>query len=393
MNNLTYLVYPLLLLLLLWNSKPAGHNDWNEDAFSLRQMKAMQGFFAICIMLHHIGQKTCASWISKEQFVAHGLDFFVPLGYYFVGFFLFCSGYGLMVSLQNKPDYLNGFGRRRILPIVYSYYSTGLIFLIARFLMQEPLDGLKVFYYVSGLKLSNPNAWFVVALPFFYLFFYLAFRISKKKNAPVHSDGAALSILVLLMFSYQLLGTLIDHNDFLMRGEWWYNSVHCFPLGVLFAMYREEITAHIKRHYVLYFLLFFVGMFFTYGLSVDAQNRFSYYGEYWHAPDKVLRRWITLLSQMLASGTFVCFVLLAGMKIRIGNRFLAFMGGITLEFYLIHGLFLELFAYDFAGVAPSLYHLKSVPLLILIVFVPAIPSALILRWLRQKVTSVGPVQK
>ena len=158
MNNLTYLVYPLLLLLLLWNSKPAGHNDWNEDAFSLRQMKAMQGFFAICIMLHHIGQKTCASWISKEQFVAHGLDFFVPLGYYFVGFFLFCSGYGLMVSLQNKPDYLNGFGRRRILPIVYSYYSTGLIFLIARFLMQEPLDGLKVFFYVSGLKLSNPNA-------------------------------------------------------------------------------------------------------------------------------------------------------------------------------------------------------------------------------------------
>lgn len=368
---LTYFIYPLLLLLLLWNSKLAGRNTWNDEAFSLSQMKAFQGFFAICIMLHHIGQKTCASWITAEQFVAHGLDFFVPLGYYFVAFFLFCSGYGLTISLQNKQDYLKWLGRRRILPIVISFYSTALISLLVRFLMHEPLDGWKIFFYVSGLKLSNPNAWFVVALPIFYLFFYLAFRKRDGRNS--------FCILVLLMFFYQLLGTLIDHNDFLMRGEWWYNSAHAFPIGVLFALHEEKITEHIKRHYALYLLLLFFGMFFTYGLSVYAQNVFSYYGEYWGAPDKVLRRWITLLSQILASSTFVFFVLTAGMKIRIGNRFLAFMGGITLEFYLIHGLFLELFAYNFAGVAPSLYHLKSVPLLILIVFLPSIPAALLLR--------------
>ena len=63
------------------------------------------------------------------------------------------------------------------------------------------------------------------------------------------------------------------------------------------------------------------------------------------------------------------------MKVRFGNRFLAFMGGMTLEFYLIHGLFLELFSYNFAGVAPSIYRITNVPLLLLVVFLPSLLAA------------------
>jgi peptidoglycan/LPS O-acetylase OafA/YrhL len=371
MNDLVYLVYPIMIILLLWGSKLCGRGVWNEEAFSLRQMKALQGFFAICIMLHHIGQKTCASWLDPKL-IEPGLELFVPYGYYFVGFFLFCSGYGLYQSYRTKPDYLTGFCKRRILPLVLSYYSTGLLFLLARFLMKEQLDGLKIFYYVSGLKLSNPNAWFVIALPFFYLAFYLAFRHCKSEK------NAVISVLAFTL-GYDLLGTLIDHNDFWMRGEWWYNSVHFFVIGILFARHKEAITAHLKKHYLLYFMLFFVGLFVLDALSNMAQGTFSYYGENWHAPDKVFRRWVCLLSQILASCSFVFFVFLLGMKVLIGNRFLAFMGTITLEFYLIHGLFLELFAYNFAGVVPSLYHLRNVPLLILIVFLPSLPAALLLK--------------
>ena len=382
MNAFIYLIYPILLFALLWGSKRFVKGTWNEDAFSLKQMKALQGFAAICIMLHHIGQKTCASWLSPKQFVAHGLDLFVPIGYYFVCFFLFCSGYGLYVSFHAKENYLNGFFKKRILPIILSYYSTGLIFLLARFLMHEPLDTAKVLIYAFGLKLSNPNAWFVIIMPFLYLFFYLAFRFCKK-------DGLAVFVTFLCVFLYMLLGTFIDHNDWWIRGEWWYNSVHGFPLGILFAKYQNKIVEHLKRHYLIYLIPLFFGIFLTNGFSVFAQNRFSYYGEYWGAPDKVLRRWICLLSQILASSTFVLFIFVAGLKIRIGNRFLAFMGGITLEFYLIHGLFLELFAYNFAGVAPSLCHLKNVPLLVILVFLPAIPAALLLQKFHKWVTRDG----
>ena len=371
MNTLVYLVYPLLALLLFWGAKPHGRGAWNEEAFSLSQMKALQGFSAICIMFHHIGQKTSASWIDEKYYIP-GLGFFVPLGYYFVGFFLFCSGYGLYKSFTAKPNYLKGFGRKRILPIIIPFYTTGWIFLLVRFLMKEPLDGFKVFVYAVGLKLSNPNAWFVIALPFFYLAFYLAFRFCKK-------ESTAIAWVLIFTLFYDLLGTLIDHNDWWMRGEWWYNSVHFFVIGLFFARHENGIVAHLKKHYLLYLVLTFVLMFVLYGLSDFAQGVFSYYGENWNAPDKVFRRWMCLISQMLASGSFVFFMILLSLKIRFGNRALAFMGTITLEFYLIHGLFLELFAYNFAGVASSLYYLRNVPLLILIVLVPSVPAALLLQ--------------
>lgn len=362
-----YLVYPLMIAVLLWGSRPHGKGRWNEEAFSLRQMKALQGFFALCIMLHHVGQKTCANWLSP-QLIIPGLELFVPFGYYFVGFFLFCSGYGLYKSLRVKQNYLQGFGKKRILPIIIAYYDTGLIFLVARFLMKEPLDGRKIFFYAAGLKLSNPNAWFVVVLPFFYLAFWLAFRFCKKESHAIWG-------IFLFTLAYQLLGTSTDHNDFWICGEWWYNSIHFFPIGILFCKHEKGILQHLKKHYLLYASLTLLLIFVLYGFSEFTQGVFGYYGETWGAPDKILRRQICLLSQILASGAFVFFVLLLSMKVRFGNRFLAFMGGMTLEFYLIHGLFLELFSYNFAGVAPSIYRITNVPLLLLVVFLPSLLAA------------------
>lgn len=380
MGALIYLIYPVMAVLLFWGSKKAGPGEWNEDAFSINQMKALQGYFALCIMLHHIGQKTSASWLPKENYIP-GLELFVPFGYYFVGIFLFCSGYGLWKSYKNKPHYLDGFVKRRILPLLVAFYVSAFVFLLVRFLLKEPMSAWKVFCYAFGLQLSNPNTWFMIALPILYLCFYLSFRFC-------HTERKAVTVLGLCVLAYVLIGTCIDHNDYWMRGEWWYNSVHFFFLGVLFGKNEEAVTAHAKRHYKAYFILLFLGIFVLYAASGIAQGVFSYYGENWGAPDKIPRRWICLLSQVLSSCAFVFWVFLCSMKLRVGNRFLRFMGTITLEFYLIHGLFLELFAYNFDGDVASLYHLRNIPLLLLIVFLLSIPAALLLQKTDRAITSL-----
>lgn len=371
MDKLTYLIYPLLGVILFWGCKVYGKEEWNEGAFSISQMKAIQGFTALLIMLHHTGQKTCAPW-HPPQYIVHGLDLFVPFGYYFVGIFLFCSGYGLYKSYRTKPDYLKGYFGRRVLPVILSFYSTGLIFLIVRYLLGEKMDGFDVLWYVTGLKLCNPNTWFVIALPFLYLGFYLAFRFCKK-------EGTALTVLCAWVFVYVWIGTIVDHNDWWMRGEWWYNSIHFFLIGIFFAKYEERLLPKIKKHYILWMLLLFVGMFVLRRYAVFATNFFSYYGENFNAPHKVLRRWASLTSEIMASCNFVFFVFLLGMKIRFGNRFLQFMGGITLEFYLIHGLFVELFGYNFEDATHSLYYIRNVALMTVVVFVPSVPAAILLQ--------------
>ena len=162
-----YAVYPLLLITLLWGAKISKKGEWNDEAFSLRQMKAMQGFIAICIMLHHCGQNTSASWIDKRYYYP-GLEFFVPMGFVFVSFFTFAAGYGLYKSLKTKENYLqNHFIRHRILSIILIGYAVSLIFLIPRYFLGENLRGMRLVWYLTGLKLGNPNGWYVVAIPFF----------------------------------------------------------------------------------------------------------------------------------------------------------------------------------------------------------------------------------
>lgn len=373
MDKLVYLYYPLLAVVLLWGVKFYKKGTWNDGFMSLSQTKALQGFFALLIMFHHAGQKTCAPWLNPK-FIIPGLELFVPIGYFFVGIFLFCSGYGLFKSYKAKPDYLNGFFKRRILPLIVAFYTTGWIFLIVRFLMKQKMDTEQIIYYITGLQLSNPNAWYVITLPFFYLAFYLFFKFIKK-------DGWAIFATCFVVFAYTVLGTCIDHNDFWMRGEWWYNSVHFFSLGLLFAKFEEPVIKHVKKYYILYLILAFVGIFVFYGFSEYTQATFSYYGENMRLPfgKKVGNRWICLISQMLASCAFVFFVFMLGMKMKIGNKVLNFMGTITLEFYLIHGLFVELFGFNFVDARPAIHYIKNVALYVLVVLVLGLISAILLQ--------------
>ena len=104
-------------------------------------------------------------------------------------------------------------------------------------------------------------------------------------------------------------------------------------------------------------------------LSLTAKNVYSYYGEYDPRLSHLMvvrNRWICLAAEMLASAGFAFCALLLNMKLKIGNRVLEFMGTITLEFYLIHGLFLEFFSYQFCDVVPSITRIKNVALLIVV---------------------------
>lgn len=63
--------------------------------------------------------------------------------------------------------------------------------------------------------------------------------------------------------------------------------------------------------------------------------------------------------------------------------FLAVRLCITLEFYLIHGLYVELFSYSFDGKADSLVYIKNSLLFSIIVFTLSFPSALLIKILRK----------
>lgn len=371
MKQAIYLVYVALPVILLWGAKFSGKR-FNDGFLSLEQTKAIQGFLAICIMLHHIAQKTCASWIQPQTRIVHGLDMFVPIGYLLVSIFLFFNGYGVYKSYHTKENYLDGFIKKRILPVVLALYTTTVIFFIARLLVGEKMDAKQVILYLTSIQLCNPNTWYVIVLPFFYLAFYFSFKFIKR-------DGLAVLATTAFVVLYMLLGTRIDHNDYWIRGEWWYNCVFLFPVGIIFAKFEEKIIPHLKKHYWVYLVAALLLFYPLYIYSGFICNIFGYYGDNWGAPDTVFRRRVSLLSQVFLTTEFVFTVLLINMKVAFGNKFLKFMGTITLEFYLIHGLYVELFGWQFDGGVPSPYHIKYVLVYVLVVFALGVPSAMLLK--------------
>ena len=201
-----YLFYFALALLLFFGAKSAGRGRWNEAYTSLEQTKVLQGITALGIALHHMAQKTCAPW-HPQKYTVHGLDPFVPMGYLFVGVFLFCSGLGLYKSFRTKPDYLKGFVRRRILPVAAAFYLSEAVYTAVRLAMGEPMDFKTVLWYLSGLHMANFNAWYVIVIPFFYLAFWAAFRFCRR-------EGTAVFLVFLFTLAYTVLEARSkDHPD------------------------------------------------------------------------------------------------------------------------------------------------------------------------------------
>ena len=374
-----YLFYFSLALLIFFGARSAGKGAWNEEYTSLKQTRALQGITALGIALHHMAQKTCAPWLPRGLIV-NGLNVFLSMGYMLVAVFLFCSGLGLYKSYKTKPDYLKGFFRRRILPVVVAFYLSEWLYTVIRLLSGERMDLTKVLWYLSGLHMANVNSWYAIVIPFFYLAFWAAFRFCKK-------EGLAIFWVFLFTLAYTVLGSLIDHqDDWWMRGEWWYNSIILFPLGLLFAKYEEKITRFFRKGYWIWLILSFAAIFALYQLTQYMQaNGIGYYGEWGINMLKVPHRLMSAASEWLVSIAYVLFCFLLMMKVKLGNRALAGLGAITLEFYLIHGLFVDLFGYSFLDSGRSILYIKSVPLYIAAVLAASIPASLLFRFLRKNI--------
>lgn len=353
MNLLVYFYYPILAFVLFFGVKRAPKGAFHGDFLSLQQTKALQGFAAIGVVFHHIGQNTCAPWLPSDNII-HGLEPFVPIGYLLVSLFFFCSGYGLLKSYKAKENYLKGFFLRRALhPLLLLLITDAVsIFLVSFFPSKFPEVSSYVIptpFHMGGAVLINDKSWFIFALLIMYAAFWLGFRIFSKHRI------LGISFVILATAGYLVF------CDWWMYGNWWYNSIVLFPIGLLFAEYEKRLVPAIQRNYkklliitpILFILFFCLGerinmLFAILGLGLP------------YFPMK----WLTLLSQMLAGTSFVFLLILFGMKIQIGNKILAFFGGITAELYLVHSILLLIFVTSVEQ--PRFVTIESLPLYILV---------------------------
>lgn len=344
------IVYGLVFILLFWGgtNKFGKKKEFNEDYASLEVMKSIRGIAAIGVMLHHVSQE----FAFQE---AKALSPFVNAGAYFVAVFFFCSGYGLIKSLDTKKDYLKGFIRKRIVKsIVLPFYVNVLIYGLFMLIVRMPFTKTQWVTNLVGVTMMNEYAWFPIVLSLLYLVFFLCFRFIK--NRPV-----CLGIILLFIIG---LGIGFCYNGHFawwhgaknwwltpaaakaewwqvekalwFNGEWWVNSAPAFFTGLVFASYEKYLVAFFKKVYIVKFLILLAVTMVFFKLSSWGQAKFGYWTEWSGNGPGIAEKMKTYFCQVPLFLLLGLAIIIFMMKYHVSNPVTRFFGKYSLHTYLMN---------------------------------------------------------
>ncbi len=353
---ISYVTYALIVLLLLWGGKFArGKGVFHEDSASLEVTKCLRGFAALGVILHHISQEQAFQMLGKS-YGKGALGIFVNAGFFFVAIFFFCSGFGLIKSLETKENYLEGFLKKRVLKaILIPFYVNAILFGLFRFASGEKLPLPQWIAGLLGLTLLNYYAWYPVVLTLLYIAFYFIFKHIKNRK-----------ICFALMFTVIFLqGVFFCFNGHFawwagepnwwvvpgalqnavwwkhpsviwFFGEWWVNSSIAFFIGMIFAANEEKIRNWFKKLYWLK-LLCSIALFVAFHmLSGFLQGKFGYWTEWAGNGPGILNKFICYLGQLPQVTMFVITLFAVMLVYHAENPVLRFFGGISYETYMMN---------------------------------------------------------
>ena len=292
---------------------------------------AIKGILSLFI----VGTHLCATCAPGEASLWLQLcSALTPLA---LAFFFFFSGFGLMTQLRLQEarqggaltKYWSGWLRKRLWGLVKPF----LFFFVLAHLLTIVAQGVDTFTWGalgerllaswSGLRygvIGPPYpAWFLGEL------FFLAFRWGVKRW------------IALLLLVGQTLALILfaSRAEF---GGYWLRYPLCFAVGVGFALWEQPIYGFVKRYLALSIPMLLLGMaLYVIGIMAPGlQARFfvdTYQASLFLLP---------ILLMTLAKALGLTDLFLAHQQGKMG-RSLLLLGNISLEVYLLHMSFVELF--------------------------------------------------
>lgn len=290
-------------------------------------------------------------------------------------FFFFLSGYGLMTQLRlrtlrtstTSPATLwAGWLPRRLWgltkPFLF-FYAVALFSLFAGFgfdHIPQALAQLKVNFIIWKVGIPGPLfvAWYLLELMVLYVFFYFSFRYVRRW-------GRAVLVLVGLTLLLMLVAWQVGF------GYYWLRYPLCFSVGVAYAIYERSIYKRVKAcRLICLAFTFLLGGVYIWSVQIF--------------PNQPL---VLLITSHLAY--FALPVMLTALSKALGatdlfmrrahgpvGSALMWLGGISLETYLLHMSFVSLYR-------SQMIYIQSPVLFLIAVYASSIFGAyLIARYLR-----------
>lgn len=271
--------------------------------------KYYRGFFSIVVMFYHL-----AGCIE----IGITFHYFTSVGYLATAFFFFLSGYGLQKAYIEKHDrYRRGFIFKRIPTILIPYIIITAIYWLMYYIGGKCYSlrdiGLAV---IKGTPIVS-YSWYIICILAFYVAYWLIMNLCRKRY----------SLMILYGTVWYFLYALFCIK--MRYGVWWYNESYILIVGMLWAIYERSILEFLDKFYHF--------------LAPLTWSSFIVLFLYESKIDSIVNNSVASLILILITAIlFVLCVIMFSLKVQIGNKILGFFGGISLEIYISHGLFMNM---------------------------------------------------
>ena len=281
----------------------------NNDYLGVKSTTGLKGFLSLGIVFHHLSQ-----WVTT------GVEFsnFGYMGTYIVSVFFFISGYGLYVQNNRKEDYLDDFLSKRLSKILTPFIAISSIYLIYRSINGQVLSSL---FFIDLFRKGGTviyNGWFVDIIILMYIFFYISFRLCSNKTIAILVNTIFITFYIVLVIRLEY-------------GFWWYNSSLPFVLGLLWAKNKNSIDEILNKYYFIVLVCIISLLFIS--------HQYSFVLKKLHLVDSYSYAFLANIDNVI----FTLFFILIARKINFSNKYLLFLGKISFELYMIHGLVMSIF--------------------------------------------------
>lgn len=293
-----------LLIISAIGMRPVqGDTFINKEYLSVGTGKVLRGFFALVVIFHHLALRVTVGSLFHV---------FTQAGYLAVAVYFFLSGYGLQKSHMASEDYSKRFLLKRLPKILSPYAVVTVLYWIANMCNGVVYSMGEIFAALQNGTPIVSFSWYINCICCFYVAYWLFMSMCRK-----HYFG-------MILCACLWLAAYIVVCRYLGRSKWWYNTPQLLILGMIWAVYEQKILRIIKKYYFAA-----VSVTATALIAADiAKHTLET-----HAAFPSLT--------MLTAVFFVLLILLLSMKVTLTSRILSFLGKISMELYLIHGLWIN----------------------------------------------------
>lgn len=237
------LFYFLLFLLVISRLK-FSQQGFYVDNLSFDTTNAIKGIFIALVFVKHATPYILNSGYVFDNSLWSRAFLFIDaqVGQWIVAMFLFYSGYGIMESIRKRGmDYVRSIPRKRVLTTLLNFDIAVALFVVVSLFVPNDYSIKQYLLSFTGWDSVGNSNWYIFVIMLCYLIAYLCFRIRIVKT---HTYAVkAIMCMILLGISVIMLSYV--------KPFWWYDTMLCFGVGILYSVWRERIEVILKRYYWL----------------------------------------------------------------------------------------------------------------------------------------------